>query len=123
LSSGADYISNTDLAVTVLGSNEYPYWVDGDNSVQNEISPVFSETRLSFLDVNRSIPPDTWVQVDVPIHKLIYDPDYTYVVGFYIKNDEGFISEFFIDDIELFALPGGIVPSDFAPASSSGKIE
>jgi hypothetical protein len=123
LNSGDGSILISDLAVTILGSNDYPYWVEDDDSVTNTFSPVFSETRLYYLGVNRTIPPKTWVKINVPIHELIFDPDYNYLVGFYIKNDEGVTSEYFLDDIELVTLPGGIVPSDFTPAPSSGRIE
>ena len=123
LNGGDGSILISDLAVTVLGSNDYPYWVEDDDSVTNAFSPVFSETRLYYLGVNRTIPPNTWIQINVPIHELIFDPDYNYIVGFYIKNDEGVSSEYFLDDIELVALPGGIVPTDFSPAPSSEKIE
>src|SRR5262249_853102 len=51
LTGGANSLTPDDLAVTVVGSNKYPYWVDGDNSVNvkgriMEAMPVFTETRL-----------------------------------------------------------------------------
>jgi hypothetical protein len=73
--------------VTVLGSNSYTYWVEDDISVKSIYEPVFSETRLYYLGVNRTIPPNTWVKVELWLDERIYDPDYRYVTGFYIKNE------------------------------------
>ena len=42
-------IGTQDLAVSVVGSNKYPYWVWNDSSVTNDHDPVFSETRLQYL--------------------------------------------------------------------------
>ncbi len=104
LNSGDSYISTSDLAVTVLGSNAYPYWVAGDNSVENTADPVFPETRLYYLDVNRSIPPQTWVEIVVWLDDLVYDPIYQYVTGFSIKNDAGFTQTFYIDRVTIIQM-------------------
>ena len=83
------------LAVTVVGSNISPFWIGGDDSVVNEtpVLPLFSETRLYDLNLNRSIPPYTWVEVQVWLDDLLFDPDYKYVTGFYIQNDKGFFKQ------------------------------
>lgn len=101
LHSGDDYLPLSALAVTVVGSNSQPYWVEDDKSVTNTVRPVFSETRLYFLDYNDAIPPRTWTEVTVWLDDLIYDPDYEFVTGVYIKNDEGFLQTFYVDNLRL----------------------
>lgn len=101
LNGGNDFIAPEDLAVAIIGSNDYPYWVEGDKSVYIDEEFPFSETRLYFLDINNSIPEHTWVQVIVTLDELIFDPAYNYVTGFYLKNNEGFYNTVYIDDIEL----------------------
>lgn len=104
---GPNYIETDDLVVTVFGSNAYPYWVKDDNSVTisgritKPNTPLFSQTRLYYLDINRAIPPNTWVEVTVLLDKLIYDPDYTYVTGMSIRNDPKFQNTFYIDDMRV----------------------
>ncbi|MCB9135439.1 MAG: hypothetical protein H6636_08430 [Anaerolineales bacterium] len=104
LNSGNDILDINDLAVTIVGSNEYPYWVEGDNSVYIEGQFPFSETRLVFLGLNHAIPPNTWVEIEVVINSLIYDPAYKYITGFYIKNDQGFYNTFYVDNIRMVKL-------------------
>jgi hypothetical protein len=89
------------LAVTIVGSNIYPYWIEGDNSVENDSWPIFSETRLEFLGFNYPIPADTWAEVEIWLDDLLYDPMYEWITGFYIKNDEGFYDTVFIDEVQL----------------------
>ncbi len=104
LYSGDEYIETDDLAVTILGSNSYPYYVDNDKSVINEYQPLFSETRLYYLGINHDIPPNTWAEVSLRLVDRIYDPNYRYVTGFYIKSDAGFRQTFWIDDIKLIVV-------------------
>jgi hypothetical protein len=101
LNSGAGEIGTGEIAVTVLGSNSYPYWLADDNSVKSPFEPVFSETRLYHLGVNRTIPPHTWVKVELWLDERIYDPDYRYVTGFYIKNEASLQQTIYLDDIQL----------------------
>ncbi len=108
LSGGANLIENDDLVVTVVGSNDYTYWVPDDTSVSDllendprEDLPLFSETRLYYLDINRPIPPGTWVEVIVWLDDLIYDPPYNYITGIYLKNDEDFLQTYYIDQISF----------------------
>jgi hypothetical protein len=110
LNSGDNVLLPDDLAITVLGSNDFPYWVEDDQSVYVDGEFPFSETRLYFLGFNSSIPPDTWVEVEIVLDDLIYDPVYTYVTGFYLKNDEGFYNTIYMDDIRIIL---------FAPEPSS----
>ena len=53
------------------------------------------------MHIKRAIPPNNWVEVVVWLDDRIYDPDYTNVTGMYIKNDQGFLDTFYIDDIKL----------------------
>jgi hypothetical protein len=106
LSGGTNTIATSDLAVTVVGSNQYAYWVTDDTSVKIDApvtaeSPLFSETRLYYLHINHAIPPNTWVEVVVWLDDLIHDPDYTNVTGMYIKNDEAALNTYYIDDVRL----------------------
>jgi hypothetical protein len=106
LSGGNSTIGTSDLAVSVVGSNQYTYWVADDTSVKIDTpvtpeSPLFSETRLYYLHINRSIPPNNWVEVIVWLDDLVHDPDYANITGMYIKNDTGFLSTFYIDDVKL----------------------
>jgi hypothetical protein len=109
LNGGPRGVRTGDLAVTVVGSNKYSYWVEDDTSVKvtgrvTQNLPLFSETRLYYLGINRDIEPNTWVEVELWLDDNKYDPDYTYVTGVYIKNDEGFRSPFYIDRVSLIAI-------------------
>lgn len=104
LNSGDDYLQLDELAISVVGSNEINYWVANDDSVKFPAGETFSETRLYFLGLNRSIPPETWVEVYLPIDSLIYDPEYQFITGFYLKNDVGFTNTIYIDDVNFIML-------------------
>ena len=39
------------------------------------------------------------------LDELEFEPDYEYVTGFYIKNNEGFLGTFYIDQVSLLVLP------------------
>ncbi len=106
LYSGDATIGLQDLAVSVVGSNENPYWKWNDSSVTNVHEPVFSETRLQYLGFNNAIPPKTWVQVEVILDNLQFDPTYKYVTGIYILNGEDFRDTIYIDQLELVKTPG-----------------
>jgi hypothetical protein len=105
LNSGNAGITTADLAITVLGSNQVPYWTPGDHSVFPEGTGTFSETRLYFLKINRTIPANTWVNVVVWLDDLQFDPIYQYVTGFYIKNDPAFRSTYYLDQVALLLAP------------------
>lgn len=104
LYSGDDYLSKNDLTMTILGSNQYPYWRPDDQSVTNLYTPIFSETRLEFLGVTNSIPPNTWIYITNWIDDRVFDPKYEYVVGFYLKNETGFLRTVLIDDVNIVLL-------------------
>lgn len=104
LNGGDDYIQLEQLALSVVGSNDYTYWNPDDDSVEFPGGESFSETRLYFLGLNRSIPPNTWTEIYLQLDSLIYDPEYNYVVGFYLKNDYGFRNTVYIDNVTLVLL-------------------
>lgn len=104
ISGGDDFIHRDELALTVVGSNEYTYWVADDDSVDLPPGEFFSETSLYFLGLNNSISPNTWTEIFLQLDSLIYDPEYDYVVGFYLKNDVDFRGTVYIDDIKLVLL-------------------
>ncbi len=101
LNGGKNPIATSDLGVTVLGSNQYTYFVAGDTSVTSQNDPVFSETRLYYLGINKTIPPDTWVDVILWLNERQFDPVYTNVTAFYLKNNEGYQYPYYIDDLHL----------------------
>jgi hypothetical protein len=104
---GDDYLQLDNLALAVIGSNEYHTWVENDQSVEFPAGETFSETRLYFLGLNRSIPPNSWVEVFLPFDNLIFDPPYEYVVGFYLKSGEAFFNTIYVDNVNL------VVTEDF----------
>lgn len=105
LNSGSSGIGPADLAVAVVGSNAFPYWTPDDQSVFPDKKGAFSETRLYFLKINRTIPPHTWLNLVVWLNDLQYDPVYQYVTGFYLKNDVGFRGTYYLDQVALLMAP------------------
>lgn len=110
LSGGENPIATTDLGVAIIGSNAYPYWAADDTSVKINATvtadaPLFSETRLYDLYINRDLPPNSWVEVVVWLDSLQFDPEYAYVTGFYIKNDELFLDPYYLDHVDLLLEP------------------
>ena len=92
------------LAVTVVGSNDYTYWLKGDSSVTSlNNGQIFSETRLYYLNVNRALPPNTWTEITVWLDKLQYDPMYDNVTGIYLKTDRGVQNTIYVADVTLLS--------------------
>lgn len=107
LYSGEDVIETDDIVVTVTGSNQYPYWASGDDSIPtpDDGLPPFSETRLYYLNINRDIPAQTWVLVELWLDDREFDPVYEYVTGIYIKNDVDLAQRpFYVDDVNIILL-------------------
>lgn len=105
LYSGEDAIGYGELIVSVLGSNDVPYYVQGDESVAYtgrvvEETPTFPETRLYFLDINDIIPPRTWIEIYYDIDAQ-GSPDYKYITALRIRNDDVYRGTFYIDDVEI----------------------
>ncbi|MEZ4714213.1 MAG: hypothetical protein R3A44_43930 [Caldilineaceae bacterium] len=99
LNSGGNFLDTEALAITIVGSNNSPIWSTTDNPIQADGKGLYSETRLYHLELNRSIPPNTWAPVIVIFKELLFDPEFEYLTGFYIKNDEGYNDTFYIDNI------------------------
>ncbi|WP_298819657.1 hypothetical protein [Chloroflexus sp.] len=106
LSGGDTPIANDAMTVAVVGSNRVPYWQPDDDSVTlegrvtNSTEPLFPETRLYFLGLNRAIAPGEWAEIYVWLDDLIYEPEYTYVTGFYLKTSSDLVPQYYIDQIE-----------------------
>lgn len=124
INGGDDFIQLEQLALTIVGSNDYGYWSLGDNSVEFPDGESFSETRLYFLGLNRSIPPNTWVEVTLQVESLVYDPEYNYVVGFYLKNDLGFRNTVYLDEVKLVLLedPAALAVEPAVPAATPTAV-
>jgi hypothetical protein len=101
INSGEQPLDPNNLSITVVGSNDYIYWREDDDSVETDEMRFFSESRLYYLGIKNTVPPNTWVEAVVWLDKLPYEPDYTYVTGIYIKNDEWFRRTFYVDQINL----------------------
>ena len=104
IGSGENGLDPSDLAVTILGSNAYTHWVDDDSSVTIDQERFFSESRLYYFGVNQWIPPDTWIEIEIDLGALPYQPEFRYVTALYLKNDAGFYDTFYIDDVRLVIL-------------------
>jgi hypothetical protein len=105
LNSGASILDTDDLALTVVGSNELSYWAPDDFSAFANSAGTFSETRLYYLGLNRAIPPGSWVQIILWLDDREFDPIYENVVGFYLKNDGGFDTTYYVDNVSLLVAP------------------
>ncbi|WP_322822755.1 hypothetical protein [Chloroflexus sp.] len=106
LSGGDTPIANDGMTISVVGSNRVPYWDPNDNSVSlegrltNSSEPLFPETRLYFLGLNRAIAPGEWAEIYVWLDDLIYEPEYTYVTGFYLKTSSDLVTKYYVDQVE-----------------------
>ncbi|MEF3273678.1 MAG: hypothetical protein K6356_04650 [Chloroflexus sp.] len=106
LSGGDTPIANDAMTIAIVGSNRVPYWQADDNSVTldgrvtNSTEPLFPETRLYFLGLNRAIAPGEWAEIYVWLDDLIYEPEYTYVTGFYLKTSSDLVPQYYVDQIE-----------------------
>jgi len=100
INSGNGYLSNDALVVTIVGSNEHPYWQADDTSALTEVG-YFPEIPLYDLAVNDAIPPHTWVKVILSMDKLLFGPDYRYVTGIYLKNKSFYENTFYLDQVAL----------------------
>lgn len=106
LSGGDTPIANDAMTISVVGSNRVPYWLPNDDSVTlagrvtNSTEPLFPETRLYFLGLNRAIAAGEWAEIYVWLDDLIYEPEYTYVTGFYLKTSSDLVPKYYVDQIE-----------------------
>ncbi len=81
VSGGENYLPEDGLIVSVIGSNDYDYFVPDDTSATRppgritSEEPLFPETRLYYLGVNRDIKPQEWAEVIVWLDDH-FTPDY-----------------------------------------------
>ncbi|HFC11296.1 MAG TPA: hypothetical protein ENJ56_00530 [Anaerolineae bacterium] len=125
LYSGDEGLSIDEFGMAVLGSDSNTFWVKNDNSVVNQRNPNpgwipeddpisnlyaqnFSESTLGFMDVPRDIPPNVWVEAFLRLDRLLYDPIYKNIVGFYFKTLTTVRHDLLIDNIELVVLGGEV---------------
>ena len=111
LNSGEMPLNPGQLAVGLTGHDTYPYWSRETSSAPQDNTPFTSESRLHALGVNQPVPPDTWVPVTLWFQQLEGQPTYRYITGFYIKNDRGYRSTFYVDDITLIVIRDTIPPA------------
>ena len=57
-----------------------------------------------FLDVRQALLPGYWVEIEVWLDGLEFDPDYQLVTGVYIKNAAGLRQTFYVDQLSLVML-------------------
>jgi hypothetical protein len=107
LYSGEQELNPSDLLVSILGSNRFPFYFPDDRSVESDSEPVFPEVPLNYLDGKTPIPPQTWIEVIVRLADLPDNPDYEYVTGIQLKNAAGFRNQLNIDQVELLMAPVG----------------
>lgn len=105
VNSGDDLLETDDLLITIVGSNEYPYWVEDDRSALEGEDDSFSGTRLHFLGIRETVPANTWIRIEVLLDDLRFDPYYDYLTGIKVRNDEGYRSTFYVDRVALLVLP------------------
>ena len=121
VSSINNHIDLNEMAMTVVGSNEVPYWKMVDFSVENVGIPnenwvgkedrisnwyatIYPETLIAFLEVDRAIAPKIWTPVNNWLPARLLAPEYEYVTGFYLKTGTFFQGTVQIDDIRIIAL-------------------
>ncbi|MCB0060918.1 MAG: hypothetical protein KDE19_02340 [Caldilineaceae bacterium] len=104
INSNNSFMSNDALVVTIVGSNDNPYWQPNDTSALTKVG-YFPEIPLYDLAVNDAIPPNTWVRVILSMDKLLFGPEYEYVTGIVIKSKSFQTRPFHIDRVALLVTP------------------
>lgn len=99
LHSGRNGLELDDMAFSAIGSNEVTYFIEGDNSAVEKTA--YQNTYLRWLGFNEAIPRNTWIEVDIILNKMQFDPIYEYVTGFYITNRIFDGSTYYLDDISI----------------------
>lgn len=113
LNAGENEINVDDLLVEVFGSNTVSYWVRNDTSAIRDLE-TYSGHRLYGLGLNDALDANSWVQIEILLNDLVYDPNftddpiedpfYTYVTGFSIQFTEGYSGTIYLDDVQLLVL-------------------
>jgi hypothetical protein len=101
LYSGDHEVEPSDLTVSIIGSNRFPFWIEGDSSVESASDPVFPETPLSEFGITETIPPETWTEIIVWLEDIADEPEYENVSAITIKNAAGFRYKVYIDEVDL----------------------
>ena len=117
LYSGAQGLDLYDLAVSAIGSNNYPYYLPGDRS--GEAQKPYEDTYLVYLGFNQNIPPNMWVEVTIWLDKMLYDPSYKYVTGFYLKNRYNFERTFYVADVSMIVQDSLSSPTSGVPVDTT----
>ncbi len=110
LNTGETELDVDQLLVEILGSTNVFYWVRNDTSATVNLD-TFSGKRMYGLGLNRLLETNTWVQIEILLDELVFDPTfddtlvddpfYDYVTGFALHFVEGFSGTIYLDDIEL----------------------
>jgi hypothetical protein len=113
LNTGNNTLSPGDISLTVTDSNDYPYYKYNDHSADNQPVLTQSGNRVYDLGVNRSVPPNTWIWIEIDLDSLVFDPgykptpvvdtDYKYLTGFYLTVENSSLKTFYINQLGLIA--------------------
>lgn len=107
-----DVIEPGSLHVQVQGNSENSYWTE-------EETPTSDTSH--FIDVDTAVPPRTWVKVEFYINSELLDDNMTYLTGFSIHNNEGFLQTYFIDGVQLLLLRQSDVPAPDTQTSEENQ--
>ncbi len=115
LNSGDNTLQPGDLSVTVIASDKYPYYQYNDQSANSSQLLTRSGTRVYDLGLNRPVPPNTWVQIELNLDHLVYDPgfqptpvvdtNYQYVTGFYLTMESNSLQTFYLNKVGILHTP------------------
>ncbi len=98
-------IATNDLGIAISGSDDFPYWVANDGSVDlTEYDPIFDDDEIYFLKLNRAVEPETWTRVEILLDDVDYDTNYQYITGIHLRNNADFNKTMFIDQLELMLM-------------------
>jgi hypothetical protein len=104
VSGGPNYLSPNSIQMDVIGSSQYKYWSEDDQTITSMhgtgTKPLDAGISLGRLGLKRDVEPNTWVEMDFWLDD--YDaPKYTYVTGVAFMNDSSFLKNFYIDKVSL----------------------
>lgn len=113
LYTGEQELNIDQLLVEIFGSDEVHYWVKGDDSALIGLK-TFTGRRLYGLGLNRALEPETWIQIEILLENLVYDPNFDekpvedfpfeYVTGFSILFAGGFSGTVYLDEVQIFTV-------------------
>lgn len=96
-------LARRDIGVGIYGSNDVPHMSSNDASVdQTQFDPFFGNNEDAYLiGLNRDLPANTWIEIELPLDSLEYDTNYTYITGIRFRNNSGFKGKILIDNLSL----------------------